>query len=181
MYIWILIGNLRLSIKKQKKKHLGIPAINRMLQWRRHFIIFFNAITPAHGNCFQTCNQPEHESDDYTGSTHMCVTSEKDMVLQQQIWSTFVTVVWFINIKFSENFGIILQKYTWGSNNFRTIEIPGEKWYVRFVWHQCQWQRDVGYITTFHCTSVSQNFVGEEEWSIQFSCYLITCLNFSCF
>ena len=39
----------------------------------------------------------------------------------------------------------------------------------------------LAHIMTFPFTSVSQNFVGEEEWSIQFSCNLIIFLNFSCF
>ena len=53
---------------------------------------FNYAITPAHGNCFQT-NQLEHESDDCESNTEtsVSVTIEKAMVLERQIRSTFVT------------------------------------------------------------------------------------------
>ena len=55
---------------------------------------YHNASTPTSGSWLQT-NQPEHESDDCGGDTvtSVCVTNEKDMALQQQIWSTFVTVI----------------------------------------------------------------------------------------
>ena len=55
---------------------------------------FYYASTPIRGNWFQA-NQPEHESDDHAGDTvtSVCVTNEKDMALQRQIWSTFVSGV----------------------------------------------------------------------------------------
>ena len=159
---------------------------------------FYYAITPAHGNCFQTWNQPEHESDDCTGNTHVCVTSEKDMALQQQIWSTFVTVLWFIKTKITDgnrilvfvgyNFQIYWKCWQHSSKiHLKVVAIFVPLKYVErngtFGLFDINVNGNVmlAHVMTFPWTSVSQNFVGEEEWSIQFSCNLIIFLNFSCF
>ena len=63
-----------------------------LVQWWHHFSY---ASTPKRGNWFQT-NQPEHELDYRVGDTvtSVCVTNKKDTALQQEIWSTFVTLFW---------------------------------------------------------------------------------------
>ena len=133
---------------------------------------FYYASIPTHGNWFQT-NQPEHEWDDHAGDpvTSVCVTNEKDMALQWQIWSTFVTVLWCRKKqnyrcdwdigscemwfpRFTDNFGKVSSKMHLKAV---AVSIPsklrGEKWYVQFVWHQCQCQRDVciHYVSLYQC------------------------------
>ena len=39
---------------------------------------------------------------------HVCVANEKDMVLQRQIWSTFVTVLWCSKTKTTDGIGILI-------------------------------------------------------------------------
>ena len=121
------------------------------------------------GNWFQT-NPLEQESDDRAGNrvssvSSVCVTNGKDVALQRQIWSTFVTVLWFHKTEIQNSAGILVLvrvlwvtiskihwqfwhsffKYTFKSNsNVYTIGITrGEKWRVQFGWNQCQWIRDV--------------------------------------
>ena len=64
---------------------------------------FDHVMIPTSGNWFQT-NPVEHESDDRAGNTvfSLCVTNGKDMALQRQIWSTFVTVLWFRRTKIQD-------------------------------------------------------------------------------
>ena len=76
---------------------------------------FHYASTTTHGNWFQT-NQPEHESDDSASDRviFVCITNEKDMALQQQIWSTFVTVLWCSQTKITDRTRIlILMRVFW--------------------------------------------------------------------
>ena len=55
---------------------------------------FDHVMIPTRGNWFQTNLR---ESDDRAGNTvsSVSVTNGKDMALQRQIWSTFVTLLWF--------------------------------------------------------------------------------------
>ena len=60
---------------------------------------FDHVMIPTRGTWFQT-NPLDHELDDHAGNTvsFVCVCYQlmvKDKVLQRQIWSTFVTALWF--------------------------------------------------------------------------------------
>ena len=70
---------------------------------------FYYATIQTLGNWFQT-NQPEHELDDCTGDpvTSLCVTNEKDMALQQQIWSSFISILWCSKSKITDGTGILV-------------------------------------------------------------------------
>ena len=64
----------------------------KLVQWWGYLIILS---IPTCGKWFQA-NPLEHESDDpadNTVSSDTCVTNGKDMALQRQIWSTFVTYI----------------------------------------------------------------------------------------
>ena len=70
--------------------HVSIPLTTPVMRKQKVFFFFSfcYAITPAHGNWFQT-NQPDHESDDRACNllniNSVCDTNEKDTALQQQI------------------------------------------------------------------------------------------------
>ena len=70
---------------------------------------FYYASTPTRGSWFQI-NQPEHESDACAGDTviSVCVTNEKGIALQRQIYSTFVTVSWCSKIENTDGTGILV-------------------------------------------------------------------------
>ena len=135
----------------------------------------FDHITiPTCGNWFQT-NPLEHELDDRAGNTEfsvsmvthtensVCVTNGKDIALQRQIWSTFVTVLWFRKTEIQNRIGVlVLVRVLWVTTHF-LIEIT---WGVQFVWYQCQWKRDVAYIMTYHCISVFTTYSIEPKTSI---------------
>ena len=130
-------------------------------QWWHHFIMIshLHVVTG-----FNQINQSMN-LDDRAGDTvdSVCVTSEKDMALQQQIWSTFVIVLWCCKTKITDETRILvlvrvlwdmISKIYWqfwhsffknaleGSYNFYPIEIRWSKMTLS-VWHQCQWQCDV--------------------------------------
>ena len=124
-----------------------------------------------------------------TGNTHVCITSEKDMALQQQIWSTFVTVFWFTKTKITDGnrilvfVGYIFQIYWKFWHHSSKIHLKAVAIFIPLKYVErngtfglfdtsVNGNVMLAYIMTFHCTNVSQNFVGEEEWSIQFSCNL---------
>ena len=67
---------------------------------------FYYASTPTRGNCFQT-KQKDYDSDDCAGDrvTSVCVTNEKDVAFQRQIWSTFVSVLLCIKTKIPDGNG----------------------------------------------------------------------------
>ena len=71
---------------------------------------FYYASTTTYGNWFQTNQPPEHELDDRGGDTvtSVCVTNEKDMALQWQIWSPSVTVLWCSKTKISDGTRILV-------------------------------------------------------------------------
>ena len=76
----------------------------------------YYASTPTHGRWFQT-NQPEHELDDQAGDpvSPVCITNEKGKAQQQQIWSTFVTVLWCSKTKITDRTEIlVLVRVLWG-------------------------------------------------------------------
>ena len=78
------------------------------MQWWRHLI-------PTHGNWFQT-NPLKHESDDHADNTvsSVYVTNGKDMTLQLQIWSRFVTVLWFCKTNIPDWTGtLVLVRVLW--------------------------------------------------------------------
>ena len=126
---------------------------------------FDYVIIPTRGNWFQT-SPLEHESDDLAGNTVssvLCVTNEKDIALQRQIWSTFFTAWWFRKTKIPDWAAILVLvkilwvmiskiywqfwhsffKYTYeNSYNIYAIEIMWRK-LVCSVWYQCQWKCDV--------------------------------------
>ena len=64
---------------------------------------------PTRGNWFQT-NPLEHESDDPAGNSvsFVCVANGKDMALQRQIRSTFVTVLCFCKTEIQDRAGILV-------------------------------------------------------------------------
>ena len=76
-----------------------------LVQWWRHFIMLPHRHMVTG---FKPTNQPEHESDDRSGDTvtSVCVTDKKDTILQRQIWSTFVTVLWCSRTKITDGTGI---------------------------------------------------------------------------
>ena len=59
---------------------------------------------------FQLGQCKETESHDRAGNTvySVCVTNGKDMAIQRQIWSTFVTVLWFRKTEIQDRAGILV-------------------------------------------------------------------------
>ena len=131
---------------------------------------FYYGSIPTHGNWFQT-NQPEHGWDDHAGDpvTSVCVTNEKDMALQWQIWSTFVTVLW---CRKKWNYR---RDWDIGSCDFQDLLTILAKFLLKCTWKQLQFQSHwnnvekngtfslfdtrvngnvtFAYIMRFHCTS----------------------------
>ena len=71
---------------------------------------FDHVMIPTRGSWFQTNSLLDHESDDRAGNTvsSACVTNGKDMALQRQILSTFVTVLWFRKTEIQDRAGILV-------------------------------------------------------------------------
>ena len=89
---------------------------------------------------FQLGQCKETESHDRAGNTvySVCVTNGKDMAIQRQIWSTFVTVLWFRKTEIQNRAGILvfvrvlwvtISKFT---DNFGTVSS-----YLHFFFHLC--------------------------------------------
>ena len=120
---------------------------------------------PTRGSWFQT-NPLEHGLNDHAGNTvfSVCVANGKDMALQRQIWSRFVTALWFRKTefqtglgdrflwqscelwfpKFTDNLALFLQKYIWKQLNFLPhSNIVKKNGTFCLLWNQCQWKRDV--------------------------------------
>ena len=142
---------------------------------------FEHIMIPTRGNWFQT-NPLEHELGDRAGNTlsSVCVTNGKDMALQRQIWSTFVTVLWFRKTKIKNRAGILIlvrvlwvtiSKIYWHfwhnffkftfkrSSIFYPKEITGRKMARSVCLDPCSANGNVtfAYIMTFHhvhCTSI---------------------------
>ena len=89
-YIWILIGNLRLSTRnlKKKKKNLWIPAINLMLEWWCHFIM------PSHQHMVTASKLETNQSMNQMIAQviHMCVLPVKK--------------IWHFSSKFDQHFSL---------------------------------------------------------------------------
>ena len=99
------------------------------IRWYSDDVAFDHVMIPIRGNWFQTKTR-EHESDDRAGNTvsSVCVTNGKDMALQRQIWSTFVTVLWFRKTEFQDSAGILIL--------VRVLWVTISKIYWQF-WHGC--------------------------------------------
>ena len=75
-----------------------------LVQWWHRFIM------PVHNTWQLVPNKSEHESDDHASGTvtSVYITNEKDMALQRQIWSTFVTLLWCSKTKITNGTGILV-------------------------------------------------------------------------
>ena len=87
----------------------------KLVQWWRHFIMlpYQHVVTGSSiKKKGKKKKKPNHQNktDDRAGDTVtcVCVTNEKNMALQQQIWSTFVTVLWFRKTKTTDGTGILV-------------------------------------------------------------------------
>ena len=121
-------------------------------------------IIPTLGNWFQT-NPLEHELDECIGNTvpSVCVTSGKDMALQGQMWSAFVTALCSVKPKFHTGLGylvvwVIISKIYW--HLWHTFfKYTFESSYT-FYPTEIMWRKMVhplcnvtfAYIMMFHCT-----------------------------
>ena len=137
---------------------------------------FYYIIIPTCGNWFQT-NPLEHESDDHSSNTvsSVCVTNGKDTALQWQIWSTFVTVLWFCKTEIQDRARIsILVRVLWVTD-FQTVMAIFAQFLQIYIWKKLQFLSHspvekngmfslfdtsvngsvtFAYIITFHCTNV---------------------------
>ena len=84
---------------------------------------------------------------------HFCSKFDQDLSLycgsvkpkfQTRPGDRFLWVFWVMISKFNWQFSHSFSKNTFESSyNFYPIDTTWRKWYVQFVWNQCQWKRDV--------------------------------------